>query len=113
MVTGPSIGPAMVLTFLMRWPALIVVCALGGTVYVAYDHVNIDDVKGTFHSMAEMIKPSQRDDQARTVKGLIQHEVVPLPTPIEQAAIAEEHLKSLQRIQLNPRAVKAIISDAI
>lgn len=39
MITGPSIGPAMVLNILMRWPALIVVCATGGTGTIVYKNV--------------------------------------------------------------------------
>lgn len=39
MITGPSIGPAMVLNILMRWPLLIVVCAAGGTGTIVYKNV--------------------------------------------------------------------------
>ena len=60
MVTGPSIGPAMVLTVLMRWPALIAVCAVGGastTVYNEVDMERLDDSLGRVASNLNITSP--------------------------------------------------------
>lgn len=41
MITGPSIGPAMVLMVLMRWPSLIAIGAIGGAGAQAYQYVEL------------------------------------------------------------------------
>lgn len=53
MMTGPSVGPAMVLLVLMRWPILIIVFALGGSAFVLHDKVDFDQVRKSMYSTAD------------------------------------------------------------
>lgn len=43
MITGPSVGPGMLLTVLMRWPALIAVLAVGGGAVYGYKEYGLPD----------------------------------------------------------------------
>ena len=43
MMTGPSVGPGMLLTVLMRWPELIVVLAVGGSAVYAYKEYGLPE----------------------------------------------------------------------
>ena len=43
MLTGPSIGPGMLLTVLMRWPGLIVVFAICGSAAYAYKEYGLPE----------------------------------------------------------------------
>ena len=43
MMTGPSVGPGMLLTVIMRWPALIFVLAVGGSVAYAYKEYGLPE----------------------------------------------------------------------
>ena len=41
MISGPSVGPALVLNILLRWPALIVVSLVSGAGAFIYQEVDI------------------------------------------------------------------------
>ncbi len=43
MMTGPSVGPGMLLTVLMRWPALIAVLAVGGGAFYGYKEYGLPE----------------------------------------------------------------------
>lgn len=43
MLTGPSVGPGMLLTVLMRWPALIVILAVSGGAVYGYKEYGLPD----------------------------------------------------------------------
>ena len=43
MMTGPSVGPGMLLTVLMRWPALIAVLAIGGAGLYGYKEYGLPE----------------------------------------------------------------------
>jgi len=71
MITGPSIGPAMVLNVLMRWPALIVVCALGGVGAIVYDQIGGDEITYKVKEFAVetgLMKADQLAEAAKNAK---------------------------------------------
>ena len=43
----------MVLLVLMRWPILIILCALGGAAFVLSDRVDFDQVRSSLFSVAD------------------------------------------------------------
>lgn len=129
MVTGPSIGPAMVLTVLMRWPVLIVVCALGGAGVALHDQVDLDQVKDSVYSLGDDLNIKLRGgrpeiapgDQARTAVGKIQTETmvqVTVPAEAVQKVESKEEiekelarLKALQHVEIRSMAVKMVTAE--
>jgi len=97
MITGPSIGPAMVLNVLMRWPALIVVCALGGVGAIVYDQIGGDEIVYKAKELAietGLIKAEQVAEAAKNAKII----------PTAQAAVADSKPNIPPQQELKPSA---------
>ena len=76
MITGPTIGPAMVLHVLMRWPALIVICAIGGVGAIVYDQIGSELTGKVKEFTIETIKVDKAEPVAKDTKVLTAQVVV-------------------------------------
>ena len=106
MITGPSIGPAMVLNVLMRWPALIVVCALGGVGAIVYDQIGGDEITYKVKEFAVetgLMKAEQFAEAAKNAKVI----------PAAQAAVNDSSMgHQQQELVATPAAASAPASAA-
>ena len=98
MMTGPSVGPGMLLTVLMRWPALIVVLAIGGGAAIAYKEYGLPE---QIHAISDSVPPEpavtrssmtavKDSDDVKANAPVIDHLAVAVATaPSAPAATAE------------------------
>jgi hypothetical protein len=109
MITGPTVGPAMLLTVLMRWPALIIVgsVAVGGViVYKEIDKEYYVTEKMRSYVMKNKNSPARDSTFSPEHVAVKAPEAVP-PTVTPKLALAIPKPEPIPEIPVEPAEVKA------